>query len=263
MSTTNPHINELVQHLTEDTLGSNSDTEPHERYADVLFELTHERYEPERAKRLWMQILDHERWLRHKLERPVGVRVAALDYLLNVRELLDEPTLISQEQLEQVATMAITDGLTGLVSHAPFLDRLEGEAERRSRYGGRFSLMMLDLDDFKLLNDEHGHQRGDDALRAVAACIESLTRDADVAARYGGEEFAVLAPETRAADAMKLAERIRQRIESGLSELGATVSIGVATCPDHAGDARGVLRCADEALYQSKTRGKNVVTLFR
>lgn len=253
----------LIQHLAAGTVRPDSDDEPDQRYVDVLFELTHQRFEPEEARRLWYQILDHERWLHDKLDRQVGVRVAALDYLLNVRDVLEEPTLISQDQLERVATMAMTDSLTGLMSHAPFLDRLAEEAERRARYGGYFSVMMLDLDDFKLLNDTHGHQAGDAALTRVASCIDEAIRDSDVAGRYGGEEFVVLTPQTRAASAVKLAERIRRSIETGLQEYGLTVSIGVATCPNHARTARDILRCADEALYQSKERGKNMVTLYR
>ena len=188
---------------------------------------------------------------------------------------------------------AITDGLTGLYNHRFFYDRLDGEVKRARRYGFQFSLLMLDLDDFKSFNDEYGHQAGDRVLAEVGRIMrEQLRKDVDVPCRYGGEEFAIILPHTPspgaetvgrrltermtaitrsgAVDPAWLAgERVRRRIEhepfpghEPQETTHITVSVGVATYPDQAGDATTLVANADKALYVAKRRGKNRVEIF-
>lgn len=161
-------------------------------------------------------------------------------------------------------TLAITDDLTGLYTVRFLHHVLEREVERHRRHGRGFALVLLDLDDFKRVNDRHGHLAGNEVLRRVAAAIRSTVRDVDVVARYGGEEFAVLLPEADSAAATCAAERIRAAVERasipvGEAVLGVTVSAGVAALPADADDSRSLLDAADRALYAAKRAGKNRV----
>jgi diguanylate cyclase (GGDEF)-like protein len=163
--------------------------------------------------------------------------------------------------------LATIDQLTGLYQRDYFFQRLEDEHRRASRYGTSFSLLMLDLDSFKRINDRFGHFAGDRFLRATGAAIRGILRAADIPCRYGGEEFCVLLPETDGHGARTIAERIRQAIatlhvEEEGGSLGTTVSIGVSCYPDHyEGNLAGLLQKADQALYAAKRAGKDRVML--
>jgi diguanylate cyclase (GGDEF)-like protein len=121
------------------------------------------------------------------------------------------------------------------------------------------SLVLLDIDHFKPLNDEHGHQIGDDVLRQVAAVLGETARTIDVPARYGGEEFAVVLPECDRAEAAMVAERLRSAIEQADTIVKITVSAGVATFPEHGATPEALIRAADDALYSAKDSGRNRV----
>ncbi|MCJ7744440.1 MAG: sensor domain-containing diguanylate cyclase [Dehalococcoidales bacterium] len=131
----------------------------------------------------------------------------------------------------QAVTWANTDGLTELYNHRHFHERLDQEIARGSRFGAIFSLIMLDLDHFKIFNDNYGHLAGDDVLRKIGRCIEGSIRSVDMAFRYGGEEFTVILPETQLDDAYKVAERIRKTIEAKTSPgtMPITASLGISS----------------------------------
>ena len=160
----------------------------------------------------------------------------------------------------RLAALAATDGLTGLLNHRALHERLAEEFLRASRHSQPLSLLMLDLDHFKTINDTRGHLAGDDALRALAGVLSQAARESDIVARCGGEEFVVILPQTDADGALLLAERMRAAVEAADGPLNSvTVSIGVcALCPDHA-DFAVLLRCVDAALYRSKAAGRNQV----
>lgn len=160
--------------------------------------------------------------------------------------------------------LANVDGLTGLYCRRYLDIRITEEIERGRRFGTSFALVLLDLDNFKMLNDTLGHVAGDRALREVAAIAASQLRGVDLAARYGGEELAFLLPRTSVADAHAVAERIREAVAShAFSDNGKgfriTASLGVAGWSENGGDAQNVLRRSDEALYRAKKSGKNRV----
>jgi diguanylate cyclase (GGDEF)-like protein len=182
-----------------------------------------------------------------------------------------------QEQKTTIEVQATTDSLTGLANHRQFWTRLRDEVARARRYGQPVSLLMLDLDDFKSVNDRFGHLFGDEVLRAVGEVLRGQVRHGvDVAARYGGEEFMVVLPSTDSvlADrvtpdgAVATAERIRAAIArlQVSSECapwdGITASIGVATLPLHAADAEDLVQKTDKALYEAKLRGKDCVEVY-
>ena len=159
---------------------------------------------------------------------------------------------------------AMTDPLTGLANRRRFVEQLAAEATRRSRSGRPVALIVADLDDFKRVNDRHGHKTGDDVLRAFAGVLRGTVRDIDVPARLGGEEFAILLPETDGDGAATLARRLRERLEQlaldlpGGGRLCVTASFGVASCPP-AARVEDLPGAADEALYEAKHEGKNRV----
>ncbi len=161
---------------------------------------------------------------------------------------------------------AAIDVLTGVSNRRNFIARGRDEIGRAARYGRPCSVLMLDIDHFKQVNDTYGHAAGDEALRQFASACQAMLRDSDVIARIGGEEFAVILPETDAAGAKILAERLREgvsriRVPVGDGGFGFTVSIGIA---NRAGDEDGideVLARADRALYQAKQEGRDRVAI--
>jgi len=169
---------------------------------------------------------------------------------------------------EQLRLISDVDYLTGAYNRRYFMDRLRAEVERSARSGFTFSVALIDIDNFKAVNDEHGHLAGDEVLRRLAQTCMAQVRSTDTFARFGGEEFAVLLPQTDTTHALQWLERLRQhvaqlRVELPGGSLGATVSIGLATTGHPvqlpAAEINAVLRVADEALYRAKRAGKNQV----
>lgn len=162
--------------------------------------------------------------------------------------------------LEQQSRLAATDGLTRIANRRTFETTLEREVARATRSGDPLSLVILDIDHFKALNDEQGHQAGDEVLRNVAAALSCECRDFDTAARYGGEEFAVVLPGCGPAEAEVIADRLRRAVAAAPGAVPITASAGVATFPTNAGDADTLVRAADDALYASKRSGRDRTT---
>ena len=172
-----------------------------------------------------------------------------------------------EELLQYLAGQAVTDELTGLANLRAFMNRLEQEIERSRRFSTPLALVMLDLDHFKHINDEYGHQQGDEVLALVADVLRDFSRDIDAPARYGGEELAVVLPQTDSEGAEQLAERIREaverlevpRVDGGAGFLHLQASFGVASLPENAVDRAGLIAAADAALYRAKRAGRNRV----
>ncbi len=183
--------------------------------------------------------------------------------VLMVRTVSDQLAIgISHARLfKQVQTQAMTDGLTGLYNHRHFQESLEREINRADRNGHTLSLILLDLDQLKKINDVHGHRSGDAALRHVAEIMLNSVRNVDVCARYGGEEFVVILPQCGREDALEVAERLREAIAtSPLPKVGQiTASLGVATYPSAAKSKEDLIEMADKAMYQAKSDGRNKV----
>jgi two-component system cell cycle response regulator len=166
----------------------------------------------------------------------------------------------AKETFEQ---LSITDGLTKLHNHRFFQDHLTREIKRVSRTGEPLSMLLVDIDDFKSLNDRFGHAAGDELLTGLARIMNETVRESDLLARYGGEEFVVLASGTDLAGAYSVAEKIRTStcetsfiLDDSLRPTRATVSIGVA---QYRGDRKAFFQAADRALYRAKAAGKNCV----
>jgi diguanylate cyclase (GGDEF)-like protein len=234
-------------------------------FSSLLYILTHLSFSEAEARRHWKKVMAHRDALRSSLARDVGLRVALLDYFVNVNRELRNPKVIEISIYERTERSALTDGLTGLYNHAYFLQALRREVQRARRHRTRLSVVLLDLDDFKKVNDSRGHVEGDKVLMKAAALVRESVREIDVAARYGGEEFAVILTETDRVGAHLVAERVRRRIDEHFKRARAsppvTISGGVATWPDDAAGAEELLRRADEGLYRAKAAGKNCIAL--
>jgi diguanylate cyclase (GGDEF)-like protein len=231
-------------------------------FSDLLYVVTHQFFSQEFAQDLWSQILRHKHEMSAAVKRNVRITVASLDYLTNLTAEIPQATVISEDQIAKIARLSFRDRLTGLFNHAYCYQRADAEIRTYVRYGKDVSVMMIDVDDFKMLNDSKGHQEGDRILALLGATIQKATRETDCCCRYGGEEFAVILPSTGREEASVLADRLRAIVAQGFSDgTNLTISIGVASCGENVSTSQILLKKADDALYQAKALGKNKVVI--
>ena len=236
------------------------------RYADRLRELAWLDLEESEAEALWRDAERHRRLLERRLGRDVGQPVALLDFLLNIRHRVVQPQIIDRTVLETLEYRAIIDQVTGLYNRHYFETELAHEVERCRRYGGWLSLLLLDLDQFKGINDQYGHTLGDRILHRIGELVRLHVRAVDIPCRYGGDELAVILPDAPPADALYVAERIRTSVEAFFARerfaehlLSVTVSGGISTFASETAAFDPLIEAADEALYQAKGGGGNRV----
>ncbi len=179
---------------------------------------------------------------------------------------------LGKKQLEHsnkaLTQQSRTDQLTSLFNRCYWEQRVEQEFERFKRYRSPATLIMLDIDHFKQVNDTFGHLFGDEVIRQLAKMINQLKRNTDIAGRYGGEEFGILLVDTNSENASIFAERLRKKVESCVVEYGGkrlnfTISLGMAEFCDPVDSHEIILNMADEALYESKTNGRNQSTIYQ
>jgi diguanylate cyclase (GGDEF)-like protein len=203
------------------------------------------------------------------------ISCAARRALTNLRLMRERDFLVAQlkernEELERLNSLfrelAVKDGLTGLYNHRYAQQLLHEEVERHVLHERPLSVLFADLDHFKLYNDRHGHQKGDELLKMLAACLRGKARSGDAVTRWGGEEFVVIAPETDTAAAAVLAKKMQQAVceleipgRASQPKGFISISIGVATLGKHADGASGLITQADRALYKAKDAGRNTV----
>jgi two-component system cell cycle response regulator len=231
--------------------------------SDLLYAMTHQFFSPVAAEKLWEHILRHKHEMSKALNRNVEIVVATLDYLTNLTSDVHLPTLVNEAHIAEIVNLSMRDGLTGLFNHTSCYEIIDLELKKYARHGTVVSMILADIDDFKAINDQCGHQEGDRVLKELAAAIEDTARDSDICCRYGGEEFAVILPLTNASGAAEVAERIRERatrIHAGDCTL--TVSSGVASCDESTTTSRALVKKADRGLYQAKRNGKNRVVVI-
>lgn len=200
--------------------------------------------------------------------RHATLSVGAFDYFQLPVELAlliarTEQLVKLKQAMDRLRSEADRDYLTGLANRRRFRTALGQELERWRRYKVACSLLLLDIDFLKRVNDAHGHSAGDECIRHVASALAEHSRDNDTAARLGGEEFALLLAGAKEASAYAAAERLREAVSAHeIATVGCiTISIGVASCPAHAGSERLLYAAADAALYRAKGEGRNRSTL--
>ena len=238
------------------------------RASQVIFHvLTHLDMEAKEASDNWRKIIDHRRDMSDKMGRNVDIRTAICDYFCTVSDYLKNPKVVEIHVFERTFKRSRFDALTGLFNRLAFEDEITRELSRAKRYDIDLSLLFFDLDNFKAVNDTHGHQAGDQVLKDVAAALLNGKRAEDTAVRYGGEELVLILPKTEKYNALMVGDRIRQdiaelEIEFEGTPIPITVSGGLSTFPVDAVNAYHLVRKADEAMYRAKHEGKNRIELF-
>ena len=234
-----------------------------EFYSDLLYAISHHYFAPEIAATLWQEILSHKHLISVQLGRNVRVTVATLDYLSNITSELPNPTLITETYVSEIASLAMRDGMTGLFNHSTCYELLELELRNHRRYGVGVSLLLLDIDDFKSVNDRQGHQEGDRILVELARTLTEQARDTDICCRLGGDEFVVILRLTNdPKEAFNMAERIRAQVATiACNGQRLAISVGVALCDHLTNSPRALVERADRALHKAKMDGKDRVIL--
>jgi diguanylate cyclase (GGDEF)-like protein len=240
-----------------------------EIYRNLFYVLTNLDFAPRKAKSHWANLLSDWEKLSQRAATTLDLRVAALHYFLQIQKELKNPTVVEIKLLQKTQGSVIQDELTQTYNYRYFWDRIEQEVSRVHRYGRGLSLLMIDVDDFKVFNDRNGHLAGNTALRKLAQLIKRSVRDVDVVCRYGGEEFAIVLPATSRNGALTVAEKIRLRVErtnipgeENQPKENLTISIGVSTVPSDATSVEELIERADAALYRAKAAGKNQVEAY-
>jgi len=216
---------------------------------------------------LWEEMLTRRKEMSERLARSVSLKTVLMD-VLSSAGLVRVPVILEYEQYKKLQLSAVTDPLTGLYNRRLFAESFEKELNRARRYGLPLSIVMLDLHRFKEVNDQYGHPRGDDVLRAVASTLQKALRTSDSAFRIGGDEFALLLPQTDAPQAIAISRRVETVFAEVLSplQLGVPVTMdhGVSTYPQDGEQADQMVRVADERLYRLKhanhTKSSSTVT---
>ena len=238
-------------------------------YAELIFLLTRVKLDSAEARNHWDDILAHWSELGAGLGRAVDVRVGLVSYYLDVNRCLQQPKLVEMDWVEHAVASAYTDELTSLPNYRFFREHLRREVARARRDSSPVSLVLLDVDDFRLVNERLGHEGGNTVLASMAKTLRANIRAGDLVARYGGEEFVLLLPSTSKVDAKRFGDRLRFAVARNLASgrhgepsFTVTASLGVATCPADAKEDTDLIVAADRALYEAKAAGKNQVRLF-
>jgi len=227
--------------------------------AELLKFFVHTTFDEEEAQHHWEKIFENHDYYVNELNHDVGLRVAIFDYFVNLSKVVSSPIMVEIHIFKEAEKLAMVDSLTGIFNRRYFDVSLRREIKRALRYGKKFSLLLIDMDDFKNINDTKGHLFGDSVLMQLATLLTSISREEDIPCRFGGEEFAVVLPETNANGALKFAERLRSEMRSHefFHEHRITFSGGIASYPDNGEDVVGLVEIADKALYEAKFSGKD------
>jgi diguanylate cyclase (GGDEF)-like protein len=196
------------------------------------------------------------------LGRSISLRTAICDYFCSVQKSLRNPKVVEIHVFERTLKNSKYDSLTNMLNRQALDDLLNNELHRARRHKLDLSIIFLDLDNFKNINDVHGHQAGDEVLRRVSGTILQEKRLEDIAGRYGGEEMVLVLPETNSQNAAIIGERIRANVEKMVfnwegKEIKLTLSGGIATYSEGTPDVLSLVREADQAVYMAKEQGKN------
>lgn len=239
-------------------------------HSALLLILTSLGFEEEEARRHWEAILKHKVLMGERIGRDVGLRVAALDYFVNVNRRSRYPRLIDLRFTDPVEPGAVSDPLTGLPNERMFRMTLQKEVRRSRRYGPGFVVARIDLDDLEAANQRLGSFVVDALLREAAMLIRNKVRDIDLAARLTGGEFGLVLPETDRLGGFVVCDRIRREMETFFRQREAggrpadiTASAGLAKYPEDGTGPEELWTRSGESLYIAKSRGKNTVSVFQ
>jgi len=230
-------------------------------FADLFYLLSSIKVSNQEAEDYFQRVETHRSEMVAALDHPVDLRVALMDYFVHVQRRYDSPKIIELRDYQESLSQALADSLTGLLNRRSIDQLLQTELARSSRHGQQFTVMFLDIDNFKAVNDQFGHAIGDEVLRGFAKFLKSQIRGEDMAGRYGGEEFVLLLPQTTQAGINHLSNRLIKCIHNLVfpQDLHITFSAGVAEFPRDGSSAADLMRVADERMYQAKSLGKDQI----
>lgn len=242
-----------------------------EVFRNYFYLLTHLEFEEADAIRHWDEFKKYHLKFEKDLGYPIDTRVTTLSYFINENKLLENPKIIEMKVLQRTQEKVILDDLTSMFNFRYFKQCIQAEMEGAVHRGEELSLVILDIDNFKHVNDDYGHLTGDGILRQIAKLIQAETLAYGPAFRYGGEEFAVILPRQAKQEAYDVANRLCEKIsvhefvnENSTPRhlMSVTASLGVATYPHDCDSTQLLISNADKALYNAKGSGKNIVCLF-
>ncbi|TGL39817.1 diguanylate cyclase [Leptospira perdikensis] len=232
-------------------------------YSALLKVLTSLDISENESEAIWKNIIDNKNKLTHCLGREVGIRVAALDYFTNINPKIKNPKIIEMKLFAETEKLILVDELTRLYNRRHFETALVREFKQSTRYNQNLSLLIIDIDDFKKINDTYGHTTGDEILSKVAKKITSCLRTEDTACRIGGEEFAVIFPQTNEEQALIASEKLLEACRTiQLSGKSVTLSGGIVSYPEKVKTCGEMYDLADRALYTAKYSGKNQIVAY-
>ncbi|TFG63895.1 MAG: diguanylate cyclase [Spirochaetales bacterium] len=233
-------------------------------HATLLSSLCGLEFPEAEAKQYVDDVLDNKARMEVRLERPVSFHVALLDHLMKNGQRIACPKITDLKTFEERTKLIMVDELTGLYNRRYVDSILSREIDRAKRFNLQLSVLFTDLDNFKQVNDNHGHHTGDEVLKQYSAILEESLRTHDVAARYGGEEFIVVLPETADTGAKIYGDRLLEKCRHHAFPMGLNISFsgGIACYPNHGSTATSIIEQADIGLYYSKAKGKNQITIL-
>jgi diguanylate cyclase (GGDEF)-like protein len=213
------------------------------------------------ARNHWENIIKNIDFMKNHLNREIGLRVAIVDYFINHTEMMKEPIVVEMRVFKENEKLALVDSLTGLFNKRFYDITVRKEYKKALRFNQIFSLVLLDLDDFKQVNDTKGHLFGDEVLANFGKFLLSYSREEDIICRYGGEEFIVILPEITGDGALMYAERIRKifKEDDFFKKHKITFSGGISTFPYNGKDLEGLFKSVDKSLYAAKYAGKDCI----
>jgi len=243
-------INEILASSTKDLLYSKS--------LELFINLN---FEEDEAKNHWKNIINNIDFMKNQLNREIGLRVVIVDYFINHTEMMKEPIVVEMRVFKENEKLALVDSLTGLFNKRYYDIAVRKEYKKALRFNQIFSLFLLDLDDFKKVNDIKGHLFGDEVLANFGKFLSYSSREEDIICRYGGEEFIVILPETTGDGALMYAERIRGMLKENafFKKHKISFSGGISTFPYNGKDLEELFKSVDKSLYAAKYAGKDCI----
>ncbi|MCD4719792.1 MAG: diguanylate cyclase [Desulfobacula sp.] len=237
-------------------------------YSVIIQTLTSLDLKPGEAKKCWFEIISHRENISNTLGRKISLLATISDYFFSFEKSLKNHRIVEINAYEKIKKDSTHDDLTGLFNKAYMQDALSQHISLAKRHNTDLSILFLDIDDFKGINDTFGHHSGDIVLKNVAHTISQEMRASDIIARFGGDEFVILMPNTYKINALLISERLRKTIQQKTITIKGTthqitVSGGVAGFPVDALKVKDLLNLADSALYRAKGAGKNSISLFK
>lgn len=232
-------------------------------WSDLLYLIGNISVTNKEAQEYFGRLEDHRQEIEAALGYPVDLRVALMNYFTRVQRRYESPKIVEFREYQESLALALSDGLTGLLNRRSMEELLRNELARASRYKTCFSLVFVDVDNFKLINDSYGHHVGDETLQCFGQFLRAQIRGEDVAARWGGEEFVMLLPQTGTEGVQRFARRLLSAVHRHdfPDNISLTFSAGVAEYPRDGTAIETLVKTADERMYYAKHHGKDQVCL--